>query len=136
MDGYRLAPVRRLRERDEEAKKSELAGAVGDVRDADAALAIAAAKVARLREALCHDAPTTTVAALRRLDAYRARLRGELERALLDELRARQQRDGVAASADAARDRLAIARAGRRAVEDHFARWREAQRKLAERRED
>lgn len=136
MEGYRLAPVRALRERDEHAKKSDLAGAVDDVREADAALAAASAKVATLREALCRTAPPTTIAQAQRAERYRERTRSQLERALLDELHAKQQRDGVAATADAARDRLAIARAGRRAVEEHFGRWREAQRKLAERRED
>ena len=134
--GYRLRPVHDQRERDERAKRGELAAAVGDVRAADERLAVAAARVRELREILSRPHEATTIAELERLERYRARLRGQLEQACLDELHAQEARDGVAASADAARGRLAIARAARKVIEAHFARWRDDQRKLAERRED
>ena len=136
MTGYRLRPVQDQRARDERGARGELAQAVGDVSAAQARLVAASARVGELREALCHSVPTTTIAELVRVERYRTRLRGLLELALLDELHARQARDGRAVSVELARDRLALARAARRAVETHFARWRDDQRKLAERRED
>lgn len=142
-DDYRLRPVQDQRARDERAKRGDLVAAVGDVRAADDGLAAASERVARLREAigLSHAAvqPVTSNATsltLLRVERYRTRLRGQLELALIDELHARELRDGKATSADHARDRLALARAARRVVEAHFARWRDDQRKLAERRED
>ena len=93
-------------------------------------------RVAQLREALSHTTPATTAAAIVATERYRTRLRSQLEHALLDELRAREARDGIAASADRARERLAVARGARQLIESHFSRWRDEQRKLAERRED
>jgi hypothetical protein len=146
--GYRLRPVQQQRERDEKSVRGELADAVGDASEAARRLAEASQRVASVREAIRHSAsssPTTidrrleparAIAELVRVERYRARLRGQLELALVDELRARDACDGKTASVDLARDRLAVARAARRVVETHFARWRDDQRKLAERRED
>ena len=136
MTGYRLRPVQEQRERDEQSVRGELADAVGDARAAEARLAGATERVAALHEALRHGFPTTTIAELARVEHYRARLRGQLEQALLDELRAREACAGRTASVELARERLALARAARRVVEAHFARWRDEQRKLAERREE
>jgi hypothetical protein len=134
--GYRLRPLQDQRARDERVVRGELADAVGEVRGADARLVAASARVAELREAIGLAQPTTTIADFARVERYRSRLRGQLELALVDELRAREARDGVASAAELACDRLVLARAARRAVEAHFERWRTEQRKLAERRED
>ena len=119
--------------------RGELATAVGDVSAADERLTVAAARVRELRDALEETGKSragATIAELQRIEHYRARLRGQLEHACLDELHAREARAGVAASADAARGRLALARAARRVIEAHFVRWRDEQKKLAERREE
>lgn len=125
--------------RDEQAKQAELAEAVGDVRVADERVTSAGARVAALREAIrlsAIAAPATHAGALAHAEHYRERLRRRLDEALLDELHAKEVHEGVAVSADAARGKLAIARAVRRGVETHFEQWRVAQRKRAERRED
>ncbi len=132
----RLRPLQDQRAREERVVRGELADAVGEVRGADARLAAASARVVELREAIGLVHPATTVADLARIERYRSRQRGELELALVDELRAREARGGVASAAEHVRDRLALARAARRVVEAHFERWRTEQRKLAERRED
>ena len=125
-DRYRAAPVRDARVREERTRRGELAAAVGEARSREARLAAA-------REALAaaiadRDAQPT---AARRLLAERfvARRRRDLER-LADEL-AR-----ASGAVDAARAQLVRARADREVIERHFARWREARKKLADRRED
>lgn len=50
--------------------------------------------------------------------------------------RARAAHDVQEGTVDAARATLSRARAEREVIERHFAKWRERQRKLAERRED
>ncbi len=79
---------------------------------------------------------TTTRDALVRAEQFITRRRGELERALGEELRAEAAHDARLGSLDEARRRLARARADREIIERHFARWREARKRLADRRED
>ncbi len=62
---------------------------------------------------------------------------GASSRSAQDEhARARAARDAQLGELDAARLRLATARADREVIERHFAGWREARKKAAERRED
>ncbi|MBA3396583.1 MAG: hypothetical protein H0T89_28385, partial [Deltaproteobacteria bacterium] len=52
MDRYRLRPLREVRDRDERAKRSDLAAAVGDARVTAADVAAAHGQVAAARSAL------------------------------------------------------------------------------------
>jgi hypothetical protein len=79
---------------------------------------------------------TPTPAQLVLADRFIARLRGEVERALGEELRAEAAHGCRLGELDEARARLARARADREVIERHFASWRQARAKLAERRED
>ena len=144
MDKYRLAPLREARDRDERARRGALAAAVGDaratadgvdgaVRRVDAARAALDAAV-RSRSALLAGGASTALLALD--DRHAHRRRRELDAAIGEHLRARAAHDGRLAAVDEARGRLALARAQRELIERHFARWRDQQRKLAERRED
>ena len=137
---YRLAPVRELRALAEREKRGELAGAVGDARAAEERLAVARARTVeaqRLLEA-ARAACTAQLTAARRVlaERYVARVRRAMEAARADELRAEAALANELGEVDLARRTLAHARADRELVERHFARWREAQRKLADRRED
>lgn len=144
MDRYRLAPLRDVRHRDERARRGALAAAVDDARAtqggvdgaarrvAQARAALAAA--ARGRETLLADGASPALLAL--ADRCALRRRRELDAVLGEELRARAAHDGRLAAVDEARGRFARARADRELIERHFARWREQQRKLADRRED
>lgn len=138
-DRYRLAPVRAGRARDEAASRGELADAIGDARATEAAIAAAERRVAATRETLAHavaEGGGATALERARGDVYAARLRRDVERAEAEHAgRVASHRDRLAVI-DAARGRLAAARARREAVERHFARWREERRKLAERRAD
>ena len=69
-------------------------------------------------------------------ERYVARRQRELDRARDEELRAGAAHVASGSAVDLARATLARARADRELIERHFARWREARRKLAERRED
>ena len=108
-DRYRLAPLRDVRTRDEKTRKGELASAVGDARETQAKLDAARARTQAAR-AVLDVALTTRDTEL----AHDARL------------------DHI----DVARGTLARARADREVIERHFARWRDDQRKLRERRDD
>lgn len=141
MERYRLAPVRDLRERDEHRRHGELASAVGDARTTAAEVAAAAGRVAALRDTIAEatgrrgelvGAPALLVLS----DRYLARLRRDLDAAIGARLRAEATHAGKLAVIDEARGRLAVARADRQVIERHFASWREAKKKLAERRED
>nr|HEX4313976.1 hypothetical protein [Kofleriaceae bacterium] len=135
---YRLAPVRAGRARDEAVSRGELADAVVDAAAAEAAIAAAAARVGVARSALDQALAADGSSALvcERRDRYAARRRRDLERA--DDEHARlvaAQRERLG-EVDAARGRLASARARRELIERHFARWRDDRRKLADRRAD
>jgi hypothetical protein len=143
-DRYRLAPVRDARARDEKVRRGDLSAAVGDARETATRL-----DAARTRTAAARDALTAAVAArdtLTRSDTTPARLviaeqfitrrRHELDRAVGEELRAEAAHGTRLGSLDEARARLVRARADREVIERHFARWRQTQHKLAERRED
>ncbi|MEO6777028.1 MAG: hypothetical protein ABI467_29125, partial [Kofleriaceae bacterium] len=77
-----------------------------------------------------------TAAELAVAERFTARRRHELERARDEQLRAELAHDRRTAEVDAARAQLARARADRQLVERHFERWREAQRRAAERQAD
>lgn len=162
-DRYRLAKVADLRARDERIRRKDLAVAVADTRETEARLEAARARTAAARTELAaavaardaltgtttttRDALTTTRDALAvtttttrdalvRAEQFIVRRRGELERALGEELRAEAAHDARLGSLDEARRRLTRARADREVIERHFARWREDKKRLAERRED
>jgi len=139
-DGYRLGPVRDARTRDERVKKGELAGAVGDAAKAERALAAAAERVtgarAALDAAIRARAAQGSAAAIARAEQFATRRRRELDQAIDAELRASAAHRGQLAEVDTARARLVHARGQREVIERHFAQWRTARRKLAERRED
>jgi hypothetical protein len=144
VDRYRLAPLRDARDRDERARRGALVSAVDDARaTADgmtgAASRIAAARAAtdaavRARSQLLAGGASPALLAL--ADRCAERRRRELDAAIGEHLRARAVHEGRLAAVDEARGRLALARADRELLERHFARWREQQHKLAERRED
>lgn len=144
VDPYRLGPLRDVRKLDERAKRGDLASAVGDARTTAAEVEITARRVAAARTAVdaARAAQVALVAAhaspavLALADRYAARRRRDLEAALGEHLRARAAHTGRLDAIETARDRLSIARADKELIERHFARWREAQHKLAERRSD
>lgn len=144
MARYRLAPLRDARDRDERARRGALAAAVGDARATADDVAGAARRVDLARAAL-EAAGHARAALLARgaapallalADRYARRRRRELERAIGEHLRARATHEGRLAAVEEARGRLALARADRELLERHFARWRDQQRKIAERRDD
>lgn len=145
-DRYRLAPVRDARIRDERIRRGDLAVAVGDARETQARLDAARARTQTAREAvatavaararLLATQRATTPARLVLADQFVARRRGELDRAIGEELRAEAAHGQRLGSLDEARQRLVRARAEREVIERHFARWRQTQAKLADRRED
>jgi hypothetical protein len=144
VDRYRLAPLRDARDRDERARRGALASAVGDARATADGVAGAERRVADARAAI--DAAVRAQAALLAneaspamialADRHAQRRRRELDAAIGEHLRARAAHEGRLAAVDEARGRLALARAARELLERHFARWRDQQRKLAERRDD
>ena len=145
-DRYRLAPVRDARARDERSRRGELAAAVGSARELADRLEAARARTAAARHALADaitaraalvgPAHATTSSQLVRADRFIARRRRELEGARGEELRAEAAHDERLGSVDDARRHLLRARADRELVERHFARWRDARRRLADRRDD
>ena len=132
--------MRAARERGEAVRRGELAHAVGDARATEADVDAAAARTLAARDALAAARiakdEATTPARLVLHERFVARRRAELERALAAEARARAIHGGKLDAVDAARGQLAQARAERELIERHFARWRDAQRKLADRRAD
>lgn len=130
--------------RDERGRRGDLAAAVGDARETHARLALARGRTQAARDALtaalaARDAllrGPSTPGALVLADRFIARRRHELDRVLGEELRAETVHGSRLGSVDEARQRLIRARAEREVIERHFASWRQAQRKLAERRED
>lgn len=139
-DRYRLRPVRDARARDERLKKGELAGAVGEAKDTEAALARAIDAVSRAQQALddatARAAKAGSAAELVRHERFTARLRAALSLAVDAQLRADAVHRGRLDAVDVAQGRLAHARAHRDVIERHFERWRAERRKIAERRED
>ncbi|HSD86819.1 MAG TPA: hypothetical protein VLB44_04865 [Kofleriaceae bacterium] len=143
-DRYRLAAVRDVRARDEQARKGDLAVAVGDARQTQGRLDAARERTAAARAALltaqqARDAllsAGSAGSALVRAEAYIARRRRELEAATGEEVRCEAVHAGRIDEIDAARGTLTRARAERQVIERHFERWREDRKKLAERRED
>lgn len=141
---YRLASVRDARARAERGKREELAAAVGDARASEAELARARSRTEAARHALADAVAAraalasgaATPARLVLAERFIARRRHELDAAVGEELRAEAARDARLGSVDLARRTLARARAEREIVDRHFTRWREARRRLAERRED
>ncbi|HEY5945714.1 MAG TPA: hypothetical protein VIV40_09495 [Kofleriaceae bacterium] len=143
-DRYRLAPVRDARARNEQVRRGDLAAAVGDARETQARLDAARARTQAARDAVAAAVAARdtlirgaiTPDALVLADRFIARRRGELDRAIGEELRAEAVHGSQLGSLDEARQRLARARAEREVIERHFAAWRKTQAKLAERRED
>jgi hypothetical protein len=143
-DRYQLAAVRDARERDERGKRGELAASVGDARVARAKLEAARVRTEAARTALAaaiaaRDALVTggsTPARLANADRFVTRRRHELDATRGEELRAHADHDAHQGAVDLQRRLLARARADREVIDRHFARWRDARTKLAERRED
>ena len=136
-DRYRLAPVRDARERDEQSRRGDLAAAVGDARETQGRLDAARARTGGVRAALLAARQIGhTAAQLAAADRYLARLRRDLDDAIGEELRAEAAHESRLGQLDLARARLARARVDRKVIERHFERWRNANRKLADRRED
>jgi hypothetical protein len=139
-DRYRLAPVRDERERNEAIRRGNLASAIDDARSTETALAAARARTAVAREALSAALAThtgaATAASLAAAERFSARRRRELAAARDAELRAELAHDARLDQIDVARGTFARARADREVIERHFARWRDDQRKLRDRRED
>ncbi|MBS1121097.1 MAG: hypothetical protein H6Q90_3325 [Deltaproteobacteria bacterium] len=144
MERYRLGPIREVRIRDERAHKGGLATAVGDAQATAAEVAAAAARVAAARGTLADARRTylalvetgSTLSLLALADRFCARRRRDLEASIAEHLRAEAAHTGRLGDVELARGRLVHARAEREVTERHFARWRETQHKLAERRED
>jgi len=141
---YRLARMREARSRDARTRRGELAGQIGDAqalaaearatagRVARAAAAITAATAAR-DGLLVRGASAGAIAlAERHLGRLRRTLAAERDALVRAEARHAGQLDAV----DAARARLATARAEREVIERHFAAWRAGRKKRAERRAD
>jgi len=140
VDRYRLGPLRDVRQLDERAKRNDLAVAVGDARVTADEVAAAGRRVEAAREALA-----TARSAARSLggahllalaDRHLARRRRALDDAIAEHAHARAAHAGRLTAIDAARGRLTAARADKEVIERHFARWRDTQKKLADRRED
>jgi hypothetical protein len=139
VDRYRLGPLRDVRQRDERVKRNDLAVAVDDARTTEADIAAAAGRVEVARAALATALATaglTSAHLLALADRHVARLRGRLDDAVAEHARTRAVHGGRLAAIDTARTRLTAARADKQVIERHFERWRDQQRKLAERRED
>ena len=144
MDRYRLTPVRDARARDERSARHELAGATGEARAGEARVTAAAQRVGEARAAL--EAARAAFHALADAGSrpgllalaehHAARRRRDLDDAIGARLRAEAELAGWHEAVDGARASLARARTDRELIERHFARWREARHKLAERRED
>jgi multidrug efflux pump subunit AcrA (membrane-fusion protein) len=140
VDRYRLSPLRDVRARDERVKRNDLAVAVDDARatEADVAAAVARIEAARsvLAKAIAARATLTSAHALALADRHITRRRKVLDDAVAEHARTQALHAGRVAVIDAARGKLTAARADKQVIERHFERWREQQRKLADRRDD
>lgn len=140
VDRYRLAPLRDVRQRDERVKRNDLAAAVGDARVTAEDVAAAARRVEEARAALAVARSAMRALAASHLlalaDRHVARQRRLLDDAIARLATARAAHAGKLSVVDNARGKLTAARADKEVIERHFATWRTAQRKLAERRED
>ncbi|MBA3498846.1 MAG: hypothetical protein M4D80_29245 [Myxococcota bacterium] len=139
MDRYRLGPLRDVRARDERVKRNDLAVAVDDARATEADVAAAAGRVEAARDALARAIAGTALTSAHLLalaDRHVARLRTRLDDTVAEHARTRAAHSGRLGAIDAARTKLTAARADKEVIERHFAKWRDQQRKLAERRED
>ncbi|HEY4180393.1 MAG TPA: hypothetical protein VGM90_26300 [Kofleriaceae bacterium] len=139
--GYRLAPVRDVRAREQRVREGNLAAAVGDARTTQAVVDAAASRAQAARDAidaarsrLASDGTTAQRVAL--AERHLARLRRDRDAALDALARAEAAHTGQLAVVDSERQRLVRARADKELIERHFARWRAEKAKLAERRED
>lgn len=141
-DRYPLAPVRGVRQQATLVRRGELATALGEAQTAEEAWAISRTRTSEARALLAqaratrHQLERAAAAELARHDCFIARCRRDVEAMVGAEARARATYDVHAGTVDAARATLSDARAEREVIERHFARWRETQRKLAERRDD
>lgn len=137
---YRLAPLRDARERSEAVRRGDLARSVGDAQETEGQLADARTRADHARRgldaALATTAAATTAAQRALADRFVARRRRELALARDAETRAEAAHGDRLGAVDVARARLARARAERELIERHFTRWRESQKRLAERRAD
>jgi hypothetical protein len=137
---YRLEPVRGVRDRAAQGARGELAGAVGAARITEADVTRAAERTAlaqrRVEGARAARGGPSTAAAIARADRYVARCLHALGQARIEEHSAREIHAGRLDVVDAQRAKLATARAEKQAIDNHFAAWREQQRKLADRREE
>lgn len=115
---------------------------MGDARLAQQVAAASRSRTAAAREKLASAVSARehlTIATAEQLgwhERFIARCRGLVAAMTKAELRANAAFDSRAEAVDDARAILACARAEREIIERHFARWREAQLKLADRRED
>jgi hypothetical protein len=137
---YRAAPVRVQRVHVENVRRGELATAAEHVRDAQATLAELRARsdAARARLAVAQRAVEEAPQAVRRVFAERfaARCRRLLAAATDAVAEGEETLADRTTTTDVARRALLRARREREIIERHFARWREAKRKLVERRAD
>lgn len=141
---YRLAPMREVRAREERVRRGDLAGELGEAKARADSLEAATRRVEELRARIARAARArgqamtrgVTVAAIAGADRHLDKLRGDLEAAEGARARAEARHAGQLDAVDAARARLTRARADKELIERHFAAWRAARHKLAERRED
>jgi hypothetical protein len=135
-DGYRLEPLRGVRERAEVVRRGNLASKIDDARVTAAVVvenhARSEAARAALTAALATREAMKTAWELGLAESYVHRRRKELAAALDEELRAQLAHDQRETDVDVARGQLVRARAERLVIENHFARWREDKRKRAE----
>jgi hypothetical protein len=138
-DRYRLEPLRDVRALAEKTGRGQLAAAIGDAEEAKRRVADAGTRertcAAALTAALAARDATTTAGQRALADRFVTRRRRELADARTELADAEAARDAREGNVDIARSALARARADREVIERHFARWREAQRRLADRRD-
>ena len=137
MDRYQLAPVRDARARDERLRRGDLAAAVTDARALEDTLAVARGRTAEARRLLAATRVAgPSAATLVLAERYVVRRRRDLQAAIDEEIRAEVASSSAHDAIDIARHTLVRARADREVIERHFTRWREARKRLVERRED
>lgn len=136
--------MRTARDREVRAQRGKLADAAHDARVSEEIVQRAAERVTAARAALVtarttRDELIASGVTARRLvlaERFVTRRRGQLDAAIAEQLRAAAAHEGRLDAIDDARAAFARARADREVVERHFAAWRDARRKLAERRQD
>lgn len=141
---YRLAPMRDARARAERVQRGDLAGAVGDARVSAEEVGAVAQRIARAEAAIAEAtarrdrwlAQGGAAGTIAHLEQHVRRLRRDLDAVHHELVRAEARHRGQLEVVDLAQGRLRRARAEREVIERHFAAWRTAHRKLAERRED